>query len=333
MTIRVGFIGVGGVAQVHLENMKENNDVEIVAVCDVIAKVAESTAHRYGAVPYTDYNKLLTNEQLDALFICVPPFAHQMIEEKAAARGIHLFVEKPIGLDIYTVHQKYRSIKEAGIITATGYCLRYLDIVRKAKKYLADKTVGMARGYYLTTFVETPWWRNMNKSGGQFVEQTTHTVDLMRYLIGDVQKVYADMALRVMDDTPGIDIPDVGSINFVFDSGAIGNITTSFTQPDHRSGIEILGRGFSLLLDEDSLVITEEDGQQQIDRLVDFRKEQDDTFIQAIMTGNRDLILAPYEEALATLLVTFAANQSADSGSPVYVDSLLEKRSEKNGIY
>lgn len=317
--VRVGVVGVGGIASAHLKNLSEDERVELVAVCDIDASQAERVGAQYGAIPYTDSERLLENERLDALFICVPPFAHGDIEEKAAAKGIHLMVEKPIALDMATAQKKAAAIRQAGILAATGYCLRYLDAAQRAKDYLADKTIAMIRGYYLSGFVPTPWWREMSKSGGQLVEQATHTVDMMRYLGGDVSKVSADMALRVMHDIERNSIPDVGSINVVFTSGAVGHLDVSYTQPDHRSGIEILGRDFRIVIDGSSFTIVEKDVTTTYNHAVDVYREQDRAFIDAIEANDSSPILAPYDEGLKTLAVTLAANESADTGKPIFL--------------
>jgi predicted dehydrogenase len=333
MVLRVGFIGVGGVAKVHLKNMNDHKEVELVAVCDIDDRAVEMVASQYGAAAYTNYDTMLSSEKLDALFICVPPFAHGDIEEKAVQKGIHLFVEKPVGLDINTVVKKNNVIQQSGIITSTGYCLRYLDIAQKAKEFLQDKTIAMARGHYMTKLVPTPWWIHQGKSGGQFIEQTTHIVDLLKYFVGDINKVYADMSLHVMKDIPGIDIPDVGSVNMVFSSGAIGNVTNTFTQSDHHMGIEIYGRDYSLVMDDQSLTIKEGGDQVVTYSKGDFRQDQDHAFIQAILRDDRSLILSPYENAMDTLFVTLGANQSAETGLPVEIDSMINKRGVKHGIY
>lgn len=321
MKVKIGVIGVGGIAQVHLKNISENEQAELVAVCDISEENVRKSAEQYGTAAYNDYNEMLEKETLDALFICVPPFAHGDIEEKAASRKIHLLVEKPLGLNMATVRNKAKVIRENGVIAGTGYCLRYLDTVKIAKDYLADKEIAMVRAYYLTSFVHTPWWRDMEKSGGQLVEQTTHTVDLVRYFAGDIQKLYATMDLRVMNDIPGVNISDVGCVNVVFQSGAIGHIDTTYIQPDHRSGVEILGRDFRVWIDGSSLTITEKDKIITEKSKVDFYKEQDDAFIKAIVTGNQDYILAPYDDAMKTLEVTLASNESARQGIPVVLNS------------
>ena len=93
---RIGFIGVGGIAQEHLKNLRQIEGARVVAVCDVNPEPAERVAGEWGARPYADFRTMLDDEQLDALYVCVPPFAHQGQELLAVERGIPFLVEKPI---------------------------------------------------------------------------------------------------------------------------------------------------------------------------------------------------------------------------------------------
>lgn len=257
--VRIGFVGVGGIANAHLNNIFQNEDAEIVAVCDIAEEAAIRQGGKYKAIAYTDIDQMLQREKLDALFICVPPFAHGDIEEKAARKGIHLLVEKPVELDFNRAKEKAEIIAQSGVINASGYCLRYLDTVQIAKDYLQGKQIAMVRGHYLTSLVPTPWYRFKNKSGGQLVEQATHILDLMSYLCGEIKQVQAHMSLQVMNDIEGMDIPDVTSVNVRFETGAVGHLDSSITQHDHRMGLEILGRNFRLELEGTSLSIYEKE--------------------------------------------------------------------------
>jgi predicted dehydrogenase len=318
MALRIGFIGVGGMAETHLKNMKDNEQVEIAAVCDVMEERASSAAERYGAVAYTDFKMMLEQERLDALFVCVPPFAHADIEETAVRYGIHLFVEKPIGLDPEQARRKAKIIADAGIITCSGYALRYMDNVERAQAFLADKTIGFVRAYYLSGFVETPWWRVRAKSGGQLVEQATHVADFMRYLAGDVTKVYALMATRHLGDKPNLDIADVTTVSVTFESGAIGHVDACCIQPDHRLGVEIQGHNFRVVYEGTKLVIIDHDKTESFPNdEADIFKAQDDTFIRAILENNPQLVRSNYADALKSLELTMGANESADTGLPV----------------
>ena len=321
--VRVGFVGVGGIAGVHLENISKNNHAEIIAVCDIKEESAKEKGMQYNASFYTDFDAMLENESLDAIFVCVPPFAHGDIEEKIVEHGIHLLVEKPLGLDLENVQRKAKVIKDSSVICTVGYCLRYLDTVAKAKEYLKNKTIAMVRGHYITSFVPTPWYREMEKSGGQLVEQSTHTLDLMRYLAGDIENVYANMSLQVLSDIPNIDIPDVTSVNVTFSSGAVGHLDSSFIQDDHRSGIEILGKGFRILIDGVDLSIVEKETTITYKSAVDFYQEQDNRFIEAIIKGDKTILLSNYEDAVKTLAATLASNKSNELGLPISLSSIL----------
>ena len=78
--MRIGFVGTGGIANYHLEHLVKIKEAEIVALCDVAEERAKGAAKKYGGTAYSDYKKMLDKEKLDALYICVPPFAHQSQE-------------------------------------------------------------------------------------------------------------------------------------------------------------------------------------------------------------------------------------------------------------
>ncbi|MFC0470397.1 Gfo/Idh/MocA family protein [Halalkalibacter kiskunsagensis] len=324
MKVRVGFVGVGGIADVHLQNVSKNKNAVVVSVCDIAKENAEKAGAKYGAISYTELDEMLDKETLDAIFVCVPPFAHGDIEEKIVERGIHLMVEKPLGLEMETVQKKAEIIKNSGVICGVGYCLRYLDTVARAKEYLMNKQIGMVRGHYITSFVQIPWYRQLDKSGGQLVEQSTHTLDLMRYLGGEIEEVYANMSLQLLTDIPNIDIPDVTSVNVKYTSGAVGHLDSSFTQADHQSGIEILGKEFRVILDGVNLTIVEKDQTITYKSKVNFYEEQDKCFIEAIMVGKRELLLSSYDDGVKTLAATIGANKSNELGLPIKVSELVD---------
>lgn len=315
--MNIGVIGAGGIGAIHLKQLGKHPDVKVAAICDTNRKTSETQSAAYGAMSYTDAHEMLDKEQLDAIYVCIPPFCHGDLEETAAARGIHLMVEKPLGLDMETVRRKAESIAKSGIIAASGYCLRYMDTVAIAKQYLSDKKIAMIRAHYLTVPVNTPWWRKKELSGGQLVEQSTHTLDLVRYLGGEIVRLYANMGLLVMDDIPDLDIPDVGVIQFTLDNGAFGHMQTGFIQFDHRTGIELMGRDFRVTLDDTTLRIAEPDKETIYRSKTNFYQRETDAFVRAIQQNDRSLILASYEDGMKTLETTLAANASAASGQPV----------------
>ena len=324
--VKIGFIGVGGIGSVHVENVSKIEDAEIVAICDVNAENAAKKAQELGLSRfYTDVDDLLESEALDGVFICVPPFAHGDIEEKVVKKGIHLLVEKPVSLNLVDAYSKLETINNSGVINASGYCLRYIDVLDQAKTYLSDKKIAMVRGHYLSSFVPTPWFREKDKSGGQIVEQATHVVDLIRYLAGDINGVYADMHLDTLKDIEGINIPDVSSVNVTFDSGAIGHLDSTLIQPDHRAAVELLGLDYRVEVSFTSVTITEKGKEKRVYTAdSDFYYNQDAAFIKAIQEKDQSLILANFEEGVKTLAVTLAANKSAETSERVNLDTFTE---------
>ena len=127
--VRVGFIGTGGIAEeAHLPALKEIDGVEIAAVCDTRREQAESIAQQFGGKVYLDHQEMLDREELEALYVCLPPDAHTDAEIIAAAKGIHLFVEKPTVLTMKQGLAIGEAIKQAGVISCVGYQLRYVPV-------------------------------------------------------------------------------------------------------------------------------------------------------------------------------------------------------------
>lgn len=192
---------------------------------------------------------------------------------------------------------------------------------------MRDKKIAMIRGYYLGGFVQTPWYRVERKSGGQLVEQSTHILDLLYYLGGEVDEVSADMALQVSGDIEGLDIPDVTSVNVRFRSGAVGHLDSTFTQTDHRMGVEVMGREFRVELTGTSLKIIEKDSILTFAAESDMYEVQDAAFIKAVQMKDQRLLLASYEDGLETLAVSLAAKESDSKRSFVKLQAF--KRQEK----
>src|SRR4051794_24493351 len=76
-TVTLGFVGTGGIARHHLEQLAGLEGVRIGAVCDVVEERARATAEKFGGTVYGDYARMLENEKLDGLYVCVPPAMHR----------------------------------------------------------------------------------------------------------------------------------------------------------------------------------------------------------------------------------------------------------------
>ncbi|MFW6437440.1 MAG: Gfo/Idh/MocA family protein, partial [Armatimonadota bacterium] len=150
MAVRLGFVGTGGIANRHLTCAQKRDDMEIVATCDVVLDLAEQAAEKYAASggAYDDTAAMLDNEDIDAIVICTPPFAHGDIEEAAAERGVHFFVEKPVAISMEMAGRVLDAVRENGIITQVGYMFRKSEPIIAAQKMLSERAVAMVQAHY-----------------------------------------------------------------------------------------------------------------------------------------------------------------------------------------
>jgi predicted dehydrogenase len=315
--VRIGFLGTGGIAGHHLKQLQAVPEAKVVALCDTVAERAQGRAEEFGGTAYTSFDAMLDQEELDALYVCIPPFAHTDAEIRAAKRGIHLFVEKPVAFSVPAGLEVAAAIRDAGVFNAAGYTLRYLGASVAAREYLRDKEVAMVTCNRWGGLPGTPWWRVMDQSGGQLVEMTTHQVDLMRWCLGEVVEVHARYARRALSDLPDLTIPDVQIATLQFASGAIGVVTTScvLTTGGGRSEMDFLLRDARLHYTTNEVKVTPDSAAQA--PALEPQPTIDEGFIRAIVTGDASHIRCSYLDGLRTADVTLAANQSAATGEPV----------------
>ena len=318
---RIGFIGVGGIAQRHLGILETFEDVDLVAFADPERERATAAAERFGATSYADADAMLAAERLDALFICVPPFAHGAPERAAIARGLPFFVEKPLSLDLDTAEAIGRAVKEAGLVTGVGYHWRYLDTVEEAKAILAGNPAQLLSGYWLDATPPPQWWWKQESSGGQMVEQTTHIVDLARTLAGEVTRVFGLAGHRARADFPGLDVATASTASLQFRSGAVANLSsTCLLRWGHRIGLHIFGDNLAIELSDHDIMVDVGRGRPCRHAEGDPVWRQDRDFIDAVR-GAPNRIRCPYGDALASHRVALAIGRSAMSGQPVDLDS------------
>jgi myo-inositol 2-dehydrogenase/D-chiro-inositol 1-dehydrogenase len=320
MAVKIGFVGVGGIAHAHINSLTQIPGTCLTAFADLDRARAKAAADRFGGRAYRDWKKMFDSEELYAVYVCVPPHGHVGEEEAAAKRGWHLFIEKPVANDLATAKRIARAIKQNDVICSVGYHWRYYDTTNRAKQILKGKTVGMVLGYWLGSMPGVPWWRVQRQSGGQMVEQTTHIFDLARYLVGDIKRVQAAYALRALKDVPKLTVADVGTATLEFENGAVGQVsTTCLLKQGYTVGLRILTRDVILESDGGGLRVIQPGHTEHFQSAMSPMMVEDQVFVRAIQTGKRGAIRSDYDDALKTLAVTLAANESAKTGKPAAV--------------
>ena len=316
-SIKVGFVGCGGIMQEHYRHLSELKGVEMVGHCDIIKERAEDAVKRFGGKAFTEFEAMYDKTKPEAVFIAVPPYAHCGMEEAAAARGIHIFVEKPLGLQKETALRVNDVIKKAKILASVGYCFRYLDTVAVARDYLKKKCISLVSGCWNGGMPGVWWWRQMDKSGGQFIEQTTHMVDLMRYLCGEVSEVHAVASTGCMTHVENFDVQDSSVVNMRLKSGTVVCITSScVANHGGRAALDFITPEATVTFTHGTLTIKEDGKNTEYVSRVNMYAEEDKAFIEAVRTGKASLIRSTYADAMKSFFVTTAATESIKSGLP-----------------
>lgn len=223
-------IGCGGIARNHATRLSTMKEIKLTAFCDVVEDKAKVFSAKYGGNIYTDWHEMFDKEKLDVVYVCLPPFAHRDEVIIAAENGIHIFIEKPIALNMDLARRMVEAVERCDVRSQVGYKCRFGFGVEKAKRLIESGEaghVGLASGWYWCHFLGGAWWRDKRKSGGQIVEQATHLYDALRYLCGDVDRVYGEMDRRFWVEVPDLSIEDVSSSTFRFRSGAVGAIVST----------------------------------------------------------------------------------------------------------
>lgn len=320
--MRIGFIGVGGIADNYRASLKRLG-IPITAVCDLNPARVQMVAQQEQATAYSDHREMLVRERLDAVFVAIPPGAQQEQAIDVVNTGAAVFVTKPVSLDLDLARRTIAAIATAGVINQVGYMARYADITQRVRELIDGKTLAMGFGRFLTRMGPGhPWWSKRAISGGQIIEQSTHVFDLLRHLMGEVSEVQAYGHSGSGDDIA--DFEDSTIVNLRFASGAIGSVTsTCCTSVPDGFALELTGRDLYLRMALDTELSGLIAGQQIVYTGVEsgyFR--QIEQFLAAVQQQNQSLVHCSYADGVRSLALTIAADRSLRSGRPEPVEQV-----------
>ena len=195
--IRLGFTGMGHIpVHAHLPGLAplvESGEVVLQAFCDLNVEAAQEQAKVFGAkAVYGSHGEMLEKEELDAIYICLPPTLHKDEITTAIDKGIHVFIEKPVSLDMGQAVEFSKAIEKAGVVSQVGFMSRYYPSAEIVKELLEKRQPRHAQILKFYSGKHIRYWTSRYElCGGSFVENTIHTVDLLRYFLGDIAKVSA----------------------------------------------------------------------------------------------------------------------------------------------
>ena len=244
---RIALLGCGRISKNHFEAIDQIDGLELVAVCDSDAERAAQAGTQWGVQHYTSYEKMLKDSKADIITIATPSGLHAEQGIEAANAGKHVVMEKPMAISLTGADSLVHACDKAGVqlfvvkqnrLNPPVQLLKSaVDRNRFGRIYMASCTVHWARPqeYY----DQAPWRGTWEFDGGAFMNQASHYVDLIQWLMGPVESVMAKTATLARR----IETEDSGIAILKFRSGALGSIeVTMLAYPRNLEGsITILG--------------------------------------------------------------------------------------------
>ena len=370
---RIGLLGLGQRGLQHLKalwQLQAEGACQVVALGDKFAEnLAQAKIQSYvpnfasqgaGESPiFTTTNfQALLDQDIDALYICLPPNVHDGEVIAAAQAGIHLFVEKPMSLSLDEALDMARAIKDAGILSCVGFQQRFESRHEAVEQYLRDKEAVMATYTMHAPFeghsvkhthtekeggpTNRVWTANKAWSGMTVVEGGIHPLDLWRYWFGDVVWVQATYNHRTGDAiSDGWDNPYAYSALFGFENGAVGNMRLSRlrkvfnTYTEHQvlwteGRVAIEGNEVVEYAYRDAYPPAEQPSLDEVRRTLELPAPKDSTveiaraFVTAVAQNDPAPIRSSFSDAMNSLAAVIGANVSDErNGERVILADLL----------
>lgn len=245
--IRTAIVGCGRISKNHFASIEKHNDnLELAAICDIDeARLAEHS-EEYRVPAYVDLEEMLEKEQIDLIALCTPSGIHADQTIVAARHGIHVVTEKPMATRWHDGLRMVKACDEAGVRLFVVKQNRRNSTLQLLKRAVSEKRFGKIHLVQLNVFWTRPqsyydqakWRGTWEFDGGALMNQASHYVDLLDWLIGPVEKIHC-----MTSTTRNIEVEDTGVLNVKWRNGALGSMSvTMLTYPKNLEGsIIILG--------------------------------------------------------------------------------------------
>ena len=253
--IKLGLVGCGRIARNHFSSISQYpDDIALQAVCDLDGHVAAVAAKKHDVNAYTDLGEMLDNEQLDLVVLCTPSGLHAKQTITAAKHGVHVISEKPMATRLADGRNMVKACDEANVRLFIVKQNRRNATLQLLKRAVDEGRFGSIKLVQLNVFWTRPqeyydqghgWRGTWEFDGGAFMNQASHYVDLIDWLIGPVERIQA-----MTSTTRDIEAEDTGVVNIKWKNGAIGSMAvTMLTYPKNLEGsITILGEKGSVIV-------------------------------------------------------------------------------------
>ena len=245
--IRIAIVGCGRISKNHFGSIEKHQDnMELVAICDNNKEVLDNHQQQYQVSGYYDLETMLESEEIDVVALCTPSGIHADQAVIIANYGIHVMTEKPMATRWQDGVRMVKACDNSKVRLFVVKQNRRNSTLQLLKRAVEEKRFGKINMVHLNVFWTRPqeyydqakWRGTWEFDGGAFMNQASHYVDLLDWLIGPVDKVQA-----MMSTTRDIEVEDTGVLNIRWRNGALGSMSvTMLTYPKNMEGsITILG--------------------------------------------------------------------------------------------
>ena len=258
---RAGIIGLGKMGLSHQSIVNSHPEVNLVAIADSNAYVLDTLSKYTGVNTYTDYRKMLAEQALDCVFIATPSKYHIDIVSEALDRGLHVFCEKPFGIDPERAYRLAEIAESKGLVNQVGYHYRFVAAFNEAKRLLEQELIGElhhiraeAYGPVVLRTKGSSWRSQKGEGGGCLFDYACHAIDLIHYLVGMPVEVSGTVLNSVFSD----DVDDEIYSTLHFSKTFHGQLATNWSDESFRKmsvKIEIWGTRGRIIVDRQEVQI------------------------------------------------------------------------------
>jgi len=218
--ISVGVLGCGRIAQLaHLNALVGNPLVNVAALADADAGRRDQAADfAPNAAQCSDYSEVLSSKEIDAVVICLPPALHARVAIEAFAAGKHVYLEKPVAIDLVEAEEVCRAWRASGKAGMIGFNFRFNRLYLEAREHLKWGTLGQvvaARSVFSAAARPLPKWKRSRRTGGGvLLDLASHHADIARFLFDeDIAAVRATiLSQRCEGDTALVEVHTLSGI-------------------------------------------------------------------------------------------------------------------------
>jgi len=253
--LRFGLIGCGRIAKNHVGPLTDLDRTRLAAVCDIKEERARALSEKCGVPMYTNYHNMLCTEKVDVISILTPSGMHPAHAMDIMRRyRKHVVIEKPMAL-AWDDLGRMKAVADAhGVKIFPIYQNRYNKAVQRVRQDLLSGALGKPvlgtvrvrwcrpQRYY----DRDPWRGTWAMDGGALTNQGIHYLDLLQYLLGDVESVMTRIATQLVD----VEVEDTAVATLRFSNGALGviEITTAARPDDFEASVSVLAEKGTAIL-------------------------------------------------------------------------------------